>query len=96
LEIGTPALNSAGTSAAKGIGMDTVKGAKILRDRFERAGHETAPVADIDAAAPPFYRWTGIHPPEPRQAEPGAGTGQPPPPPKKRGYHARIAARLSR
>lgn len=45
--------------------MNMIKGAQILRERFERDG--VAPDAsdaavEVEDSAPPFYRWTGTKP----------------------------------
>jgi hypothetical protein len=47
--------------------MDLLKGAEILRSRFERDGHVERPLEHVDASALPVYRWCGVQPSPPAE-----------------------------
>lgn len=70
--------------------MDLLKGAEILRARFERDGHVDTPLSRVDASARPVYRWCGVQP------SPAVGTGEPANAPRRGRYRSAIATLLSR
>ena len=68
--------NDGSRSGSYAAGMDMIRGAKILRDRFEElhgVSSDAEPLQQIPEHASPLQMWTGTRDPEPQVAEVESG-----------------------